>query len=357
MQRIRRMFPGGNTSCGFYSFQENIIGEDKNFLYILKGMPGGGKSSLMKEIARRSLEEGYSIEYHHCPSDPESIDAIVIVELKIAIVDGTSPHGMDSTYPGINERMVNLSEFIDEGKIRPFKTKVIEAKKDNKRSYRRAFNFFKSARFVYEEIETSNTEFVDTEGLRVYQNKIIEKIFGRKEVAFTNSLFKTRHLFSTAYTPEGYFDYTEFLLKDVGNIWFLDGGIGTGKSNFLKRIVDTCKWKGYDIEIYYSSFIPDKIESIFIWNLDTMISSNSKAKQFGYELIDFNKFFNPSSRNGDDLRIFEDLKQMGIESLKMAKKNHFVLEDTYRAMIDFKSIDREREGIWKEILDFADRKD
>lgn len=93
MSKIRRVFPGGNTSQGFYSLHDNIIGLDRNMLYILKGMPGGGKSSLMNNIAERMLEEGFSIEYHHCPSDPESIDGILIQELNIAIVDGTPPHG------------------------------------------------------------------------------------------------------------------------------------------------------------------------------------------------------------------------------------------------------------------------
>ena len=92
MPKIRRMFPGGNTSQGFVSFHDNIIGENRNMLYILKGMPGGGKSSMMIEIANRALEEGYSLEYHHCPSDPDSVDGIVIEELKLAIVDGTAPH-------------------------------------------------------------------------------------------------------------------------------------------------------------------------------------------------------------------------------------------------------------------------
>src|SRR5699024_5665927 len=70
MVKIRRMFPGGNTSHGFYHLHDNIIGLDRNKLYILKGMPGGGKSSLMKEIGKRALEEGFTLEYHHCPSDP-----------------------------------------------------------------------------------------------------------------------------------------------------------------------------------------------------------------------------------------------------------------------------------------------
>lgn len=93
MSRVRRIFPGGNTSQGFYSLHDNIISLDRNMLYILKGMPGGGKSSLMNNIGERMSEKGFSIEYHHCPSDPESIDGIVIEELRIGIVDGTPPHG------------------------------------------------------------------------------------------------------------------------------------------------------------------------------------------------------------------------------------------------------------------------
>lgn len=93
MAKIRRMFPGGNTSSGFFSLHDNIIDLNRNQLYLLKGMPGGGKSSLMNNIADRMVEKGFSIEYHHCPSDPKSIDAIVIEELKICILDATPPQG------------------------------------------------------------------------------------------------------------------------------------------------------------------------------------------------------------------------------------------------------------------------
>ena len=30
------------------------------------------------EVYEMMTKEGYDIEYHHCPSDPESIDGIVI---------------------------------------------------------------------------------------------------------------------------------------------------------------------------------------------------------------------------------------------------------------------------------------
>ncbi len=117
MGKVRRMFPGGNTSEGFYSFHDNIIDENRNMLYILKGMPGGGKSSLMKYIGQKAIEKDYDVEFHHCPSDPESIDGLVIVQLNIALVDGTfPPHIIDPVYPGLIDKLVDLGKFIDEKK-------------------------------------------------------------------------------------------------------------------------------------------------------------------------------------------------------------------------------------------------
>ena len=90
--RIRRLIPGGNTSKGFYSYYDNIIEKDANRIFILKGGPGTGKSSLMKKIAKEMLEKGYEVEYHHCSSDNNSIDGIVIPKLRVAMIDGTAPH-------------------------------------------------------------------------------------------------------------------------------------------------------------------------------------------------------------------------------------------------------------------------
>ncbi len=59
MAKFRRMFPGGNTANGFYSLHDNIIGPNRNMLYILKGMPGGGKSSLMKKISQKGIRRRF----------------------------------------------------------------------------------------------------------------------------------------------------------------------------------------------------------------------------------------------------------------------------------------------------------
>lgn len=89
---VRRVFPGGNTSLGFYSLYEYIVSPRANKIFILKGGPGVGKSSFMKGIAEKLLSLGMDIEYHHCSSDNNSLDGIYIPSIDVAFIDGTAPH-------------------------------------------------------------------------------------------------------------------------------------------------------------------------------------------------------------------------------------------------------------------------
>ncbi|NPV30394.1 MAG: ATPase [Firmicutes bacterium] len=90
--KVRMVFPGGNTCLGFYSFYDNIIEEDAARIFVIKGGPGVGKSTFMQRIGEEMQERGYDIEFHWCSSDNESLDAVVIPALRVALIDGTAPH-------------------------------------------------------------------------------------------------------------------------------------------------------------------------------------------------------------------------------------------------------------------------
>lgn len=350
MSKIRRMFPGGNTAQGFYSFHDNIIGPHRNMLYILKGMPGGGKSSLMKEIGKRALDEGFSVEYHHCPSDAESIDGIVIEELQVAIVDGTAPHVMDPTYPGLTDRLIDLGQFIDSEKLKDSREEIIEAKGNNKIAYRKAFAYFKSARVIYEEILANNKSGVEIKGLNLETRNLMEKIFIEKP---KNNEGVERHMFANANTPSGYVDHTETILNGISNIYYVQGEIGRGKNYIIEKIIEASKLSGYSIEIYHDSTIVDEIETLIIKDIDTCISSNKKAKDLCVEKVELDKHFNRHIKNIEDYNTYEFLMEKGINNLAKAKKNHEILEEIYNPTIDYSGIDRIREDIWEEIFNFS----
>jgi len=86
-------FLGANSPSGFYSlYPELIRPESARAVYILKGGPGCGKSTLMRRVGRRMEEEGLETEYILCSGDPDSLDALLLPQLGAAIVDGTAPH-------------------------------------------------------------------------------------------------------------------------------------------------------------------------------------------------------------------------------------------------------------------------
>ena len=106
-------FLASNSGKGFYSlFDQLHTPGDGWVLYIIKGGPGTGKSSMMKKIAETAENKGYFYEKIYCSSDPESLDGIIIPELKVSVADGTSPHIIEPKYPGVTEKIINLGDPV-----------------------------------------------------------------------------------------------------------------------------------------------------------------------------------------------------------------------------------------------------
>ena len=94
MAQVTHFFAGANSGDGFQNlFSEIVDLEDTYDLMVLKGGPGVGKATFMREIGRSMEEAGTPVEYLWCSGDPDSLDGVVLPELRCAVVDGTSPHG------------------------------------------------------------------------------------------------------------------------------------------------------------------------------------------------------------------------------------------------------------------------
>ena len=110
MPHIRHLYPGGNTSRGFYSYYDQVIRpEAATRIFILKGGPGVGKSTLMRRLGEE-IAEHRDVEFLHCSSDNDSLDGIVVPSAGVMMVDGTAPHIVDPVLPGAVDGIVNLGE-------------------------------------------------------------------------------------------------------------------------------------------------------------------------------------------------------------------------------------------------------
>ena len=66
-------------------------------------------------------------------------------------------------------------------------------------------------------------------------------------------------MFSNANTPKGYVDYTNTILQWIPTIYYIEGEIGTGKSTLINRLIEESKIRGYSMEIYHNSTMPEKM--------------------------------------------------------------------------------------------------
>ena len=94
MAQVTNFFVGANSGEGFRNLVAEMVDLEHTFDFmVLKGGPGVGKNTFMREIGRVMEEAGTRVEYLWCSGDPDSLDGVVLPELRCAVADGTSPHG------------------------------------------------------------------------------------------------------------------------------------------------------------------------------------------------------------------------------------------------------------------------
>lgn len=352
--KSRKLFPGANTANGSFNFFDNIITKNINRIFCLKGGPGVGKSSLMKKIANEFLEKGYDIELHYCPSDPSSLDAVLIKELGVVLLDGTAPHIVDPKDPGAIDEIVNLGDYWNLENLEKNKVEIVECGKDISSSFRRAYKYLKSAEPIYYDIEEKYKDCMDFGQVNLLTEHFIYDLF--KNASSTGIYQKERHLFGTAITPVGHVDYADSILSGVSKIYHLSGNIGTGKTTFLKRVCDKAIKKGMEVEVYHYPLIKDKLETIIIKDLDIAITTSKLFE--GRNTIDLDKYLDQyklakyEEEINFDKKVFDELINYGISNLKKAKAKHDVIEAHYVPNMRFDEIEALRKEIVNRILKY-----
>ena len=114
MAQVTNFFLGANSGSGFQNLFSEILDVNDTFdLMILKGGPGVGKNTFMREIGRTMEAAGADVEYLWCSGDPDSLDGVVIPSIRCGVCDGTSPHVMEPRFPAAVDRYVDLGRFYD----------------------------------------------------------------------------------------------------------------------------------------------------------------------------------------------------------------------------------------------------
>nr|WP_245350095.1 PRK06851 family protein [Cytobacillus eiseniae] len=359
--KIKNYFAGGNTARGFYSlYESNLQGLDR--LFILKGGPGTGKSSLMKAIGSEWADKGFDLEYLHCSSDNDSIDGVIIPALKVGIVDGTAPHVIEPKAPGAIEEYVNLGKAWDSKALAVQKEAIIQISQQVSQSFETAYSKFAEALKIHDRWEKIYYENMDFGKADQLTNKLLKAFFGNLHL---NKQADVRHRFLGAATPNGAVDFVPNLTEDLPKRYFIKGRAGTGKSTMLKKLADEAEKRGFDIEIYHCGFDPHSLDMLIIRELGLAIFDSTSPHEYfptraGDEIIDtYEMIVSP----GTDEIFAEQIKEVSaqykekmkeaISYLAQAKAQRDQLEAIYINAMDFTVVDHLKNNIRTEISSIA----
>lgn len=359
---LRKFFPGNNTPQGFFSFFQYIIRrEEAKDVLILKGGPGVGKSVFMKGIAGEMLRRGFPVEYHHCASDPDSLDAVAFPAIGVALLDGTAPHVVDPLYPGCVDWIVNLGDYWDEGSLKANRVEIIRHTQSIGRHYAHAYRTLQAAKNIYDDWAAANRAALQG-GLVNQKRSFLQELLSPYPVA--KSPGRRRCLFATAITASGLVSFLDGLMDPVKDVYVVTGEPGTGKSQLLRTLGEDALQRGFDVEFYQCPLDPvGRVEHLIISELKAAVATSTIYHPYIREglagLIDMGNCLDPAQQDRklieEDRELFNQLLERSISFLRQAKQAHDQLESYYVPHMDFDGVAALRARVMERILAHADK--
>ncbi|WP_102347788.1 PRK06851 family protein [Bacillus sp. Marseille-P3661] len=362
--KILNYYAGGNTARGFHNlYESNLQGLDR--LFILKGGPGTGKSSMMKDIGEEWLNKGYDIELLHCSSDNHSIDGVIIKKLNVGIVDGTAPHVIEPKAPGVIDEYVNLGVAWDSAKLVQHKDEILKLNSKIAETFQSAYDTFWQALKVHDEWEEIYIKNMNFDEANALTEELIAKLFGEINL---NKQPDVRRRFLGAATPEGAVDFVPNITEGLAKRYFIKGRPGSGKSTMLKKLAKSAEDRGLDVEIYHCGFDPNSLDMVIVRELGFAIFDSTAPHEYfpekeSDEIIDM---YERAIVPGTDEKYAEEIKeisgryrermQAALSLLSDAKQLRDELESYYIEAMDFSIVEQLKAELRAEIESIAQKR-
>lgn len=335
---------GSHTADGFVSHFSKCYNPKDGFkTYILKGGPGTGKSSLMKKAAFTAEDKGLEAVLCLCSSDPTSLDAIIFPEIKTVILDGTAPHVVEPTIPGVCEQIVNLGEAFKANGFEGNENKISELMRLGSECHKAAAGYLSAAGKLLGDERRIAREFVDSEKLIKFANKLAEQIIPLCKNA---PLGTTEPRFISAPTVSGCAFYGETLFAEAQNITVIEDRHRAVAPFVLDIVKQRAIENGFDVIALHNPFLPSlPLDHIIIPRLKAAVCTHSNytdlSPYVSSRMVHSRRFYDMSglkaarSRLKFDRRAADEMIDSSVLQITKAKEIHDLLERYYISAIDF----------------------
>ncbi len=332
---------GSNTSSGFRSLFEQLLGADSGVkLFLLKGGPGTGKSSLMKRVGGALTARGDRVEYIPCASDPQSLDGIIDYAAKIAVLDGTAPHTLEPLCPGACESMLQFGDYWDEKLLLKNRQTIVDLSYAISLRHARAGACIAAADALLQKNREIAAKYVDHNAINEFAHSFFRGMesegAGREKKRLLSAVSVGEMLF--------YADTLKVLCK---KIYAIPDEFGAFSHCLLTQLRATALSLGLDIVTCPCSIsTPEKIEHLILPEFGTGFTTcnafHNAASDTTVPLGPFTKTL-PPTVDVPEMRDFairaESLIAEAARQVRSAKLLHDDLEQYYEEAMDFTKLE------------------
>lgn len=351
-------FLGANAPSGFYSlYSELLPPEDARAIYILKGGPGCGKSTLMRAVGTRMEGAGLKTEYILCSGDPDSLDALVLPEKGVALVDGTAPHVVEPKYPGAVERYVNMGDCYNTKALWSIREDIMSCMSGYKGCYQRAYRCLGAAAAIHDDLRATLLTDALADKLAKRARGILSRELKRKKSAGPGHV---KQRFLGAMTHKGPMCQFHTALAQCPRIYELADPYGLAHG-LLLHLLTGATAGGYDVVACPDPMAPDRLAHLLIPEqglafLSTDGQTALPTKPYRRLRLEGAVDRDLLKRSRPRLRFARKVSSVLVEeavlSLAQAKAMHDDLEGLYNPHVDFALADRMAQQVGDEILSF-----
>jgi hypothetical protein len=331
--RADPLFAAANSGKGFVSFYSEIFSAPSiERRFIIKGGPGTGKSSFMKRISAEAEARGRTVEHYRCSSDPSSLDGIVI-DGKIAVIDGTAPHSEDTELAGARDDIIDLGAFWDSDTLRKKRADIELLREKKSECYKRAYRYLSACDGLFAINRSLVLPAVKLEKLERAAERILDSIPRGKGTAITPAIAD-----SVGMRGRVRFDSYE---RSARKLYVLEDHFRTAHL-FLRALITGALQKDCTLRVSYDPVHVSEPDAVYFCHTgDCFVISDGTLD--GDVRINMKRFVNADkirevrSELRSNERIYEAMLGSACEALKMAGEHHFALEQIYSETMDFEA--------------------
>ena len=336
------LFAASNSAEGFKSYYDTVFDRSRlEHLYIIKGGPGTGKSSFMRDVGEYFEGLGREVAYYKCSSDPDSLDG-VIMDFGVALIDGTAPHSAEPEIAGARDEIIDLGAFWDSSMLVEHYDEIYTLWRAKNEVYDRAYRYLSACGEILR-IEKEQTEkLLKRDKMRASILRILDRVGYGDGFSITPALIDSVGMKGRVrYDTYGRAADVVYEVSDS----FSSGGF------FLLGLIEMAKRYAQRLYVSYDPITPEYPNAVLLF--DSKIAfvlkdrargaadSSRAVKRINMErFLDLDILDMQKARYKQNKALGAEMADLACDTFAEVAKYHFELEAIYRRSMDFSAKER-----------------